>query len=136
MIGLLWAGMSSFLAAPSVGQTVVFMIALVAIPSVLGVTVVQLVVYGLSYIGLTSDGVVIKNWITLFVGRNESFEWQRLSRSVASKGGVFGQVLNYGTIGIETNGGSVQASITLIPKPEYWQDIFQKKADESSPDPV
>jgi len=134
LIGLLWVGLSSWISAPGIDQSLVFQIALVAIISVVVITIVQLYVYGLSYIELNNDGIIIKNWITLFVSKDEQFEWVRVSRSTAAKGGIFGQVLNYGTVSIETNGGSVQATITLIPNPEYWQNQIQLKADQATID--
>ena len=134
LIALLWVGLGSWMGAPGVDQGLVFQIAMIAILTVLVVAIVQIYVYSLSYIELTTDGIVIKNWITLFTSRDESFEWVRVSRSVATRGGIFGRVLNYGTIGIETNGGSIQATITLIPTPEYWQDQINLKADEATVD--
>jgi hypothetical protein len=136
VIGLLWAGLSSLLFIPGVNRVVIFTVAAVAITFVLLATAIQLYVYSLSYIELNPQGVVIKNWVTLFVDTDESFEWVKLSRATSKQGGIFGQVLNFGTIGIETNGGSVQAVITLIPRPIYWQDQIQKYADLETPEPV
>ena len=134
VLGLLYVGFVSLIESGTVNTVLVFWLAFIATSVVVLITVVQTIVYSWSYIELTSDGISIKNWTTLFVSRDESFEWIRVSRSVATKAGLFGQVLNYGTIGIETNGGSVQASIRTIPKPEYWQAIINEKADEATED--
>lgn len=134
LIGLLWVGLSSWIDTPGVDQMLVLQVAAVAILSVMVITIVQIYVYGLSYIELNSNGIIIKNWITLFVSKDEQFEWVRVSRSTAAKGGIFGQILNYGTISIETNGGSLQAKITMMPNPEYWVDQIQQKADQATID--
>ncbi|MEC5150885.1 hypothetical protein [Cryobacterium sp. GrIS_2_6] len=133
-LGLVYVGMLSLIQSGTVDPLLVFWIAVVAVLSIVTIAIIQTWVYSLSYIELNSDGIVIKNWFTLFVSKDEKFEWVRVSRSTAAKGGIFGQVLNYGTISIETNGGSVQAKITMIPRPEYWQDQINQKADQATID--
>ncbi|MEB0287213.1 hypothetical protein QN355_11675 [Cryobacterium sp. 10S3] len=134
LLGLLYVGFASMVDAGVADPQLLFMIYLIAVLSIITITIVQTWVYSLSYIELNSDGIVIKNWFTLFVSKEEKFEWVRVSRSTAAKGGIFGQVLNYGTISIETNGGSVQAKIIMIPRPEYWQDQINLKADQATSD--
>jgi len=131
---LLWLGFDSIIASNWVDPTLAFGLYAFASVIVVLVAIVQIYVYGLSYIELNSTGIVVKNWITLFVSRDESFEWVQVSRATVSKGEIFAQLLNYGSIGIETNGGQVQVVITRVPNVEYWQDIIQAKADESTPD--
>ena len=134
LLGLLYVGFVSLIESGAADPQLIFWLAVVAVLSIVTVAIIQIWVYGLSYLELNTDGIVIKNWVTLFVSRNESFEWVRVSRSTAAKGGIFGQWLNYGTLGLLTIDGSVQATITMIPNPEYWQAQINLKADEATND--
>ena len=129
-IGLLWVGFLSFATTPGIDHVFAFQLAFVTITVVLAITVIQLYVYSLSYIDLSEEGIRIKNWVTLFVSKDELFEWTKVSRATAALGGFFGQILDYGVISIETSGGSIQASMKTIPRVEYWQNQIQLKADQ------
>jgi hypothetical protein len=133
-IGLAWSGFFSLMAGGQVDPQLVVGLGTFIIGMVALVTIVQLYVYGLSYIELGTDGVTVKNWITLFVSKDESFEWVRVSRAEVLKGEIFAQLLNYGTLSIETDGGHVLVKITMIPNVEQWQDAINAKADEATVD--
>jgi len=101
---------------------------------VLLLTAVQVYVYGLSSIELDSDGVTVKNWTTLFVSKDEQFEWTRITRATVFKGNIIAQLLNFGTLQLETEGGHVLVAITMVPDIEAVQQIIQMKADEATVD--
>ena len=133
LIGLLWVGLYSWIAAPGVDQGLVFQIAVIALLSIVVIAAVLMYVYSLSYLELNVSGCVIKNYVTPFASKDEQFEWAKVSRSTATKAGLFGTIFNFGTISAETEGGSIQAKITLMPRPEYWQQVIQEKADQVTP---
>jgi hypothetical protein len=134
VIGLTWAGISSVLSAPGIDMMLVFGLAALIIIFTLAITIIQLYVYSLSFITLTTDGIVVKNWITLFDSTDMNAEWVRVSRATVSKGGIFAQLIDYGTLSVETNGGSVQVTIKMIPNVEYWQRVIAQKADQATVD--
>jgi hypothetical protein len=96
--------------APGVDRALVLQIAVIAMLSVVVIAAAQMYVYSLSFVEFNSNGIVIENWTTLFTSKDASFEWVRVSRSVATRGGILGRVFDYGTIGIEeTRRGARQA---------------------------
>lgn len=133
LIGFLWVGLLSWIMQPGVDQGLIFQIAVIGMLSIAVAAAVLMYVYGLSYLQLTTQNVLIKNYVTPFASRDEQFEWAKVSRSTATKAGFFGTLFNYGTISAETEGGSIQAVITLMPNPEYWQAQIQQFADQAAP---
>jgi hypothetical protein len=132
VIGFFWAGLGSLLEQPGINQMLVLGIAAVALLATAAITIVLIYVYGLSYLELTDEGVTAKNWSTPFTSRTEQSEWLRVTRASALIGGIFGRVFNYGTVSVETNGGSNQIVFTYLPRPEYWQQVIQEKADQAT----
>lgn len=132
VIVLLWLAMEELFLSGVLGADVVWGISLFTIVLVALVTIVQGYVYTLSNVTILEEGIVVKNWITLFVSTDQSFEWARVSRASVNKGSIFGQLLNYGTLTIETNGGQVQVIAKWIPDIERWQALIQEKADAAT----
>jgi hypothetical protein len=133
VIGLLWVGFYSYLIGRPPAPQVIFGLGATAIILTVLVTIVQLYVYSLSFITLTTEGVTVKNWITLFVSTNEVFEWVKLTKIDAAQGGIFGQVIGYGTLSLGTSDGSKLVNMKFIPNVEYWQTFIESKAAESTP---
>jgi hypothetical protein len=137
VIGLLWVGFYSYLIDAPAAPQLVFGLGAIAIVLTVLITIVQLYVYSLSFITLTTEGVTVKNWLTLFVSTDEVFEWVKLTKVEAAKGGIFGQVIGYGTLSLGTSDGSQLVNMKVIPNVEYWQIFIESKAAESTPnDPV
>lgn len=134
LLALLWFACYALSLTPGIDDEFILSAASVAMLFVVLATAVQLFVYGLSYMELNKDFIVMKNWTTLFVSKNETFEWVSVSRSTVDKPGIFSQIFGYGTIGIETNGGAVQAKITLMPDPTRWQSLIDQVADLATED--
>lgn len=133
LIAALWVAIVGLWQAGFLSVTLYYFIGAVSV-IVLLIMLVEAYVYSLSFLELTPDNLIVNNWVTLFADKDESTEWARVSRATAVKGGIFAQVFNFGTLSIETNGGNVQVSITMIPNVEHWQQIIQAKADESTID--
>ncbi|WIE74504.1 hypothetical protein [Curtobacterium sp. MCSS17_007] len=134
VIGIFWSGLGTMLEQTGINQMLVLGIAALAILSTAAISIVLIYVYGLSYVELTENGITVKNWVTPFTSRDEQSEWVRVTRSNALIGGIFGRVLNYGTLSVETNGGSNQVRFTYLPRPEHWQYVIQLEADNATPD--
>jgi hypothetical protein len=133
VIGLLWVGFYSYLIGRPPAPQLVFGLGATAIILTLLITIVQLYVYSLSFITLTTDGVTVENWITLFNNDKESFEWVKLTKIDVAKSGIFGQVIGYGTLSLGTSDGSQLVNMKFIPNVEYWQTFIESKAAESTP---
>jgi hypothetical protein len=129
VIGLTYLGISSILSAPGTNMVIAFGLAALIIITTLAITIIQLYVYSLSFITLTTEGIVVKNWITLFVSKDESLEWQKVTKAESAKGGIFGQVLDYGTLSIGTSDGDTLVNMKMIPAVEHWQAVIQQQAD-------
>lgn len=132
LMGLLWAGLDSWITQPGVDKALVFQLAIVLFVVIVFSAAILMYVYSLSYIELNGDGVVISNWATPFTSKDERFEWKNDTRSTSIRGGIFGRLFNFGTISVETGGGSVQAKITLIPKPDFWQGQIENYAEQAA----
>lgn len=133
LISALWVGLFSLWQAGQLSQELYWAIGGFSI-IILLITLIQMYVYSLSYLELNDDGIVVKNWITLFVSTDEEFEWVRVSRASVLKGEIFAQLLNYGTLSIETDGGHVLVTIKMIPRIEYWQNVISERADLATQD--
>lgn len=133
LITVLWAVLMEMLEARMLEPVVVFAIGVFAIVLVLLATLVQAYVYSLSRVIITDDGITVQNWLTLFASTDETFEWLRVSRATVRKSSIFAQLLGYGTLSIETNGGVNQVIAKWIPDVEKWQDLIQARADEATP---
>lgn len=132
VIYLLYVGLEELFLSGALNPNVIWGIGLFTIVLVALVTIVQAYVYSLSRVTILEEGVVVKNWITLFVTTDQSFEWLRVSRASVNKGSIFAQLLNYGTLTIETNGGQVQVVAKWIPDVERWQALIQERADAAT----
>jgi hypothetical protein len=122
-------GIVSILSKSGTNMMLTFGLASLIIIVTLAITIIQLYVYSLSFITLSSTGVVVNNWITLFVNDDESLEWKKVTKAEVFKGGIFGQLLDYGTLSIGTSDGDRLVNIKMIPQVERWQAVIQEQAD-------
>lgn len=134
-IALVWGGLGSLIDAGEVDPVLIFSLAAILIFAITAATVIQLIVYGLSYLRLTDRGVEVKNYYTLFYSKTEQAEWSDISRPVMKrdKGAIFAQIFDYGSIEFETSGGYQRVRISLIPDPEIWLETITQRADNATP---
>ncbi len=92
-------------------------------------TLVSAYVYRLSSIVLTDVGMTVTNWNSLFFSNVAVCEWKQLQDVDVKKGGVFSQVLDYGTLLVQTAGTERNLEIPMIPRVEHWRDYIAATAD-------
>lgn len=98
---------------------------------VLLIDLVTAYVYRLSSIVLTDAGITIANWQTLFFSNTAVCEWNQVEDVQAKQGGVFAQILGFGTLLIQTAGTQTNITMTMVPRVQYWRSYIEKKAAEA-----
>lgn len=99
---------------------------------ILAITIVQLWVYALSYIELTSEYIHVVNWRTLFVKQDVTAEWVRVQDASIATGSIFALLFHYAKLTVQTAGTEQDLSMTMTPRPEYWRDEIQTRANAST----
>ncbi|BAS17602.1 hypothetical protein AHiyo8_59050 [Arthrobacter sp. Hiyo8] len=85
-------------------------------------------VYRLSSIVLTDAGITITNWQTLFFSNTAECEWNQVEDVNAKQGGVFAQLLGFGTLLIQTAGTQNNITMMMVPRAQYWRATIEAKA--------
>ena len=114
LIALAWIGLLDLISGGIIDPTVGVGFGSLAVILIAAVTIIQLYVYGLSYLLITDDGVEVKNWLTIFVYKNPFSEWPKISRASESRS-VFGQWFDFGTIEVRTTDGDMPIRFTMTP---------------------
>ncbi|WP_323512296.1 PH domain-containing protein [Subtercola sp. RTI3] len=91
----------------------------------------QLYIYRLSTITITSTGVTVINWQSLLVSQTSELNWTRVQDASVKQNG-FGTIFNYGTLLIQTAGTDKNFSFTFTPNPEHWVTFIENK-DAATP---
>jgi len=95
---------------------------------VLLIDLVVAYVYRLSSIVFTENGITITNWQTLFFSNTAVCEWNQVEDVMAKQGGVFSQLLLFGTILVQTAGTERNLKMTMVPRVQYWRATIEAKA--------
>ncbi|MGO4470359.1 hypothetical protein AB4Y95_00270 [Arthrobacter sp. M-10] len=85
-------------------------------------------VYRLSSIVLTATAITVANWQTLFFSNTAVCEWNQVEDVNAKQGGVFAQLLSFGTLRIQTAGTQNNITMTMVPRVQYWRATIEAKA--------
>jgi membrane protein YdbS with pleckstrin-like domain len=101
---------------------------------ILLITLLQIYVYSLSFIQIDDSGITANIWVTLFASNDETTEWVRVQDVSVSKGGIFAQLANFGTLTIQTAGTAQEIVMTYVPDVEHWQSVIEAKAAAATPD--
>lgn len=131
VIAVIWAGILSLWRSGDLDEGTYYMLGIVSI-LVLLITLIQLYVYSLSYISLTSDRLKAENWTTLFTQVDVDAEWVRVQDVTVETGSIFALMFGYGTLTIQTAGTAQQLKMTYVPNVEYWQSVIEALADQST----
>lgn len=133
LLAIFWALDESF-KTPWADPMVMLGIGTLVVALVTAYFVVWLYQYGLSYVTLTSDGLVAVNWKTLFHKQDVQAEWYRVQDVSVVASGFFAQMLGFGTLNVQTAGERQAVRLTMLPNVEYWQDVVASYADAATPD--
>ncbi|RAN77997.1 hypothetical protein B5P43_18370 [Bacillus sp. SRB_336] len=95
---------------------------------VLLIDLVVAYVYHLSNITLTDAGITVTNWSTLFFSITAVCEWNQVEDVMAKQGGVFAQLLLFGTVLVQTAGTERNLRMTMVPRVQYWRSTIEAKA--------
>ena len=98
---------------------------------VLLITVLQLRVYSLGEIVITPTDITANNWRTLFADQSETADFNKIQDVTFKKGGILTQLLDYGTLQVQTAGTEVNLTLSYVPKVEYWAKVIQQQADSA-----
>ena len=133
LIALAWIGLLDLISGGIIDPTVGVGFGSLAVILIAAVTIIQLYVYGLSYLKISEQGLEVKNWVTLFIRNNPSVEWVDISR-VSETRAVFGQWFDFGTIEVRTTDGDMPIRFTMTPDADRWRRLIDARADLATAD--
>lgn len=134
VLGLVLWGLYEAFQTPFADPLVMMLIATLCVALVVAVVAVMLRQYSLSYLMLTSDGVVAVNWLTLFAKNDVQAEWFRIQDVSVVTGSIFGLLIGYGTLNIQTAGSYQNIRMTMVPNAADWQKVIAEYADKATQD--
>lgn len=132
-IVLLTYGFYNWAFLPGINQEAVAWLGIFVVVLVAAFTVIWLRVYSLSYITLTVAGVQAVYWATLFNRQVIDTEWSDIEDVSAVTSGIFAQLLNFGTVNIQTAGTLQNIRMVMIPNAEHWRVVINHYQDQSTP---
>lgn len=100
--------------------------------TVLAATIITAYVYRLSFIAITDDQLEITNWYTLFYDSQTVCEWNQVEDINVKRGGIFSQILGFGTLLVQTAGTQNNLTMTMVPKVESLRNEMATRADQAT----
>lgn len=131
LMALIYAGIWSLWRTGDLSEPTYYMLGIVSI-LVLLITMVELYIYSLSYIGLTEDGLKAENWSSLFFQVDVDTEWVRVQDVTVETGSIFALMFGFGTLTIQTAGTAQNLRMTMVPSVEAWRDVISSFADQAA----
>ena len=95
---------------------------------VLLVTVLAMVVYDAGKIVLTSEGITVLSYKTLFWSTQGVCEWRDVEDVTVETTDALGGLLSVGSLTVETAGAKPNLSLTWVPHAGQWQEYILKTA--------
>lgn len=121
-----------FLASVSALGPEIFLTGSALVIIALIITFIQAYVYRLSQITITDTELTVLNYYSLFYSVESRCEWNDIEDVYATKGTIFGHVLGYGLVIVETAGANPNLSMKMTPDPEHWRDYIADKSQEAA----
>lgn len=128
VLALIWSGIISMWRSGDLTQDTYWMLGIASI-LVLLVTMVTAYIYSLSYIELSTEGIKVQNWLTLFVSGDARTSWGKVQDVYRTTDTIFSLLFNYGTLTIQTAGTGQHLTLTMVPDAEYWQSVILAYAE-------
>jgi hypothetical protein len=91
-------------------------------------TIIQLYVYGLTTVVLTTTGITVTNWTSLLTDQDSELDWTKVQDVASRQDGFFPEVIGYGTLLIQTAGADKSFEVPMIPDVDHWVDVINKQA--------
>ena len=111
----LWLYVSGMIAAPFIWYGV----ALSAV--ILAIGLIAARVYWLSTIVLTTTGIKVNSWLSLFYDIESECTWSRVQDVTATQAGIVAQLFDYGTLLIQTAGTHTYLQLNTVPDADAWR---------------
>lgn len=96
-----------------------FGVVLFAIIIIIGIVAAR--VYWLSTIVLTTTGITVTSWISLFYDIESECTWSQVEDVTATTGGIVAQLFDYGTLLIQTAGTHTYLELKTVPDADAWR---------------
>lgn len=125
-------GFVESLKTPWADPLVMFSISTLTIALIAAFFVVWIRVYSLSSITLTTAGISVTYWATLFHRQVLDTEWSDVEDVSAVTSGIFAQLLDFGTVNVQTAGTRQNIRMTMVPNAEYWRQVINERQDAAT----
>jgi len=128
--GLLTASLIIGLAlytAPQMSQQAIFLFLAIGIVTIV-VTLIAMVVYDSSTITLTTNGIELTSFMSLFFSTTTTCEWADIEEVSVRSSGIIRRLFGVGDLFVQTASARPNLSLTWIPRSEYWGDVIREQA--------
>jgi hypothetical protein len=95
-------------------------------------TVLQGHVYLLSRIEIDEHELRFIHWVSLYSNHSTTCEWRDVL-DVHVRSGIGSRSFGYGTIVVRTGADRRDLRIPMIPDPDHWRAVIQRRAYQSGP---
>ncbi|MET4003880.1 membrane protein YdbS with pleckstrin-like domain [Arthrobacter sp. UYCu511] len=131
VMGLI-AGLMTIFYYQSALTLTLYVVLSVVLVTVLAATVVTGYVYRLSFMAITDSQLEFTNWYTLFYDSQSVCEWRNIEDVNVKRGGIFAQILGFGTLLVQTAGTQNNLTMTMVPKVEALRNELASRADAAT----
>lgn len=92
------------------------------------VTLIAMVVYDATTMTLTTEGVEITTFFSLFWSDKATCEWADIEEVSVRSSGIIRRLFGVGDLFVQTASARPNLSLTWIPRSEYWGDVIREQA--------